>query len=206
MTNAEYLSYRRFPIWSSPDAVVSLGGYPTAVRNERAPAARIIELSRGGLLIGPRADSQLFWIPAEGRAAWEATGGAGGWLGFPTSNPYFFGISLRQDFEGGYSTAPITPATEPDASLPFAFGAATEVRVDAPAAELAGRGPIEGTSLIGPGGVRWWIDGDQVRHWIPDDAVAACLGVIDVPRARVSGVGIGTIRLGPPATCSMAGG
>ena len=46
------------------------GGYPVGVERYDEPDGVAIRLDNGGLVMGPRDDTQLFWIPAQGVQRW----------------------------------------------------------------------------------------------------------------------------------------
>jgi hypothetical protein len=183
----------------SPENIVQRGGYPVAVEHREDPDAVVVELDRGGLLVGRRDDTQLFWVPSTLRAAWNERGGLDSDLGFPTANPYLFEGGLRFDFEGGYMSAPpseLQAALEgqvvDDVTLLDAGDAA------APLAALELRGAI----VRQFGGTAWWVDESGERHWIPDTATFRCLGGAAVRQGGdLPGWAIATLPLGPPATC-----
>ncbi|MFN8052289.1 MAG: serine/threonine-protein kinase [Acidimicrobiales bacterium] len=196
LTDVEYRSYREIAGRAQPEAATRYGGYPTGIRRQRDPAAIVIELSKGGLIVGQRDDTQMFWIPLQARGQWEADGGLTGKLGFPVSNPYFTGTGLQLDFERGS----LTVGLEPGAPVNIA---ATYL-VD-PAATLTPLGDLRGHVLRQAGSTTWFVDDHLVRHWIRDADVYRCLDAASrqIP-GDAPGAGVFSLRLGAPATCALA--
>ena len=203
LTMAQYNSYREIAGRSQPTNAALYGGYPTEVTQDDSAEAAIIELSTGGLIIGRRADTQSFWIPQQARGLWEANGGLTGKLGAPTSNVFFAGSRLMLEFEGGYMEA-VVQGSNPSVQtwLPIDASATDVVFIDDPAAELAKFGDTTERVLRQAGSTAWWVDADQVRHWISDGTTWGCLDAANRQvEGNVPGYAIASLELGPPATC-----
>jgi hypothetical protein len=183
----------------SPQNIVNRGGYPSGVVHRTDPDAVVVELDRGGFLVGRREDTQLFWIPPPALGVWNERGGLTGDLGFPTSNPYLFQDELRFDFEHGYMSAPQEDVVGVLAGEPVEN--ATVLTPTAAAEPLAGL-DLEGRIVRQPGGASWLVDDEGTRHWIPDAATFRCNGgARAVAAEEVSGWAVATLPLGEPATC-----
>src|SRR3546814_7435709 len=102
VTEAQGASFRQVGGREHAERAVEVAGWPQEVRLPTAPIGRAVELSLGGHLIGPRADSQSFLLAPPVLAEWERSGGASGRLGLPMTNAYVFDGSLRQEFEHGH--------------------------------------------------------------------------------------------------------
>lgn len=198
LTAAQWTSYQAISSTTDPTDVVEVGGYPIEVSNALVPGATTIRLSRNGIVVGRRDDTQAFWMPDQVLAVWGEHDASTGLLGFPTSNPYSFEGGVRQDFEGGY-----VEADSADAPLQIVQAASIEVHlVDDRWAPLSDLGPIRGRILRQHTGTAWFVDQQSYRRWIPDDATWECLGgdgnvaIHDAP-----GWAIATLPLGPPASC-----
>jgi hypothetical protein len=203
--------YLTQPMWQSYGEISgksafdspAYGGYPVGIDDYDDPDAVAIRLDNGGLVIGPREDTQLFWIPAQGVQRWTELGGLRGALGFPSSN-------LKVDLDG--------------AVIEFQRGA-LHVSADNVALLYAGQTvPIELVTPVDPtdgldigairnrlirqwGGTAWWVDGSGVRHWVPDGATWSCLGGDDAVSAGADdlhGWTVWLFPLGAPATCADA--
>jgi hypothetical protein len=177
------------------------GGYPVGVDFYTDPDAVAIRLDNGGLLIGPRADTQLFWIPVQGMARWTDTGGLRGELGFPASNVKVGTDDAVLEFEKGEMRVTA------DRIGPIVDGR------DAPIDLVIPRDRNGGLDLRAArqhivrqwGGTAWWIDGAGVRHWIPDHATWTCLGgdgAVAAGARDVHGWTVWLFPLGRPAQCS----
>jgi hypothetical protein len=198
LTGAEWASYRGIG-GGSAERAAGMVGYPSP------PEVRIIQvrvwLSRGGLLVGRRADSPLFWLPAVALRLWHRHGGATGELGLPTSGPYRVGDEVRLDFEGGEMRA---RTEDLDALLAGDANSPGLVTVDPiPAAERAARlgPPPRGVVVRQLDGTTWWVDAQGRRHWVDDGPTAACYGNRSVAQDHVPGWAIASLPLGEPARC-----
>lgn len=195
-----WASYREIAGKVSPENAVLFGGYPAEVEQRSDPGAVIVHLDRGGYMVGRRDDTQLFWLPVHVRDLHEAHGGLAGDLGFPTSNPYFVGGTLRLDFEHGYMSAPLADF----ADLVGGEEVDTAVLVDDRSSALP-EVPIRERILRQASGTAWWVDAAGTRHWIPDGGTWQCLGGDAVVAAdALPGWAVATLPLGPPATCPGA--
>jgi hypothetical protein len=185
----------------TPESIVQRGGYPAAVEQRTNPDAVVVQLDRGGMLIGPRADSQLFFIPPSALGAWDDSGGLTGTLGFPTANPYALDTGeLRFDYEGGYMSAP-----------PEDLGAVlqgkivddvTLVDAEAAAEPLAGLALEDGAIVRLYTETRWWVDEEGVRHWIPDAETFRCLGGAAAQEGEaLPGWAVATLPQGEAISC-----
>ena len=188
----------------SPLDSPAYGGYPVGVDGYDDPDGVAIRLDNGGLVMGPREDTQLFWIPAQGVQRWTELGGVRGALGFPSSN-------LKVDLEGAVIEFQ-RGALHVDAEnvAPLYAGQTVPIEVVIPA------DPTEGLDIDAMrnrlirqwGGAGWWVDEVGARHWVPDSATWGCLGGDDVlfPGAdALHGWTVWLFPLGAPATCAEAG-
>lgn len=201
LSDAQYASYREMAGRANPANAVRYGGYPVSVST--ADGAIQIELSTGGLLLGRREDTQSFWLPHQARAVWEQTGGVRGQLGVPTSNPYFIAGGMRLEFERGFIDANIAGDREPGADfVPLLVEVADVQLVDDPRAPLEGLGDLRDRVLRQTGGTAWYVDDEEVRHWIDNGSTWGCLQANErlVP-GDVQGFALATLELGPPAEC-----
>lgn len=205
LTTAEWASYREIAGRAQPDNSVTFGGYPTAVEHGDDPQCVTIELTTGGLIAGRRSDTQMFWIPQQARSLWESEGGLEGRLGFPTSNVFLSGEELRLEFEHGYLTARLDESNPGAVSwLPFDVASVGAQYVDDPGAELRPIGDLTGRVLRQAGGTTWFIDDDDIRHWIADGDTWNCLGAEQRKvGGDIAGYAVATLELGPPATCDL---
>src|SRR3546814_2567689 len=101
LTEAQWASFRQVGGREHAERAVEVAGWPQEVRLPTAWIGSDVELSLGGHLIGPRADSQSFLLAPPVLAAWERQGGARGRLGLPMANAYVFEGSLGQEFDHG---------------------------------------------------------------------------------------------------------
>jgi hypothetical protein len=176
------------------------GGYPVGVDFYTDPAAVAIRLDNGGQLIGPRADTQLFWIPAQGVARWSELGGLRGQLGFPASNVKVSQDDAVLEFEKGEMRVTT------DRIGPIVDGRPAPIDVIIPPDRAEGLDLVTARHHIVRqwGGTAWWIDGTGVRHWIPDDATWTCLGgdgAVAPGAHDIHGWTVWLFPLGRPATC-----
>jgi hypothetical protein len=164
------------------------------------PDAVAIRLDNGGLLIGPRADTQLFWIPAQGVARWTATGGLRGDLGFPASNVKVGANDAVLEFEKGEMRVTA------DRIGPISEGQDAPIDLVVPSDRAGGLDlhAVRGHIIRQWGGTAWWVDGSGVRHWIPDETTWTCLGGDNAVAAGaddVHGWTVWVFPLGRPARC-----
>jgi Protein kinase domain len=179
------------------------GGYPVGVDDYTDPDAVAIRLNNGGLVIGPRADTQLFWVPAQGVERWMELGGLRGDLGFPSSNLRVSADRAVIEFQKG--------ALSVTADRVTALYRGEDVPIDL----VIPNDPTEGLDISAVrdrvirqwGGTPWWVDDTGMRHWIPDAATFACLGgeaAIYPGAADLHGWTVWLFPLGAPATCAEA--
>jgi hypothetical protein len=199
LNDTMWASYREIAGKTSPQNAAIFGGYPVAVEQPTDPDAVVIRLDAGGLVIGRRADTQMFWLPTHVLDLWEAHGGLTGELGFPTTNPYFVGGQLHLDFEHGYMQAEMRDF----ASLLLGAEVDTAVVLDGTEAAAPLRDTEIGEHIVRQtSGSAWWVDADGARHWIPDGGTWQCLGGEDaVALDHLPGWAVATLPLADPATC-----
>jgi hypothetical protein len=197
-TAAMWTSYREIAGKSVPENAAVFGGFPTGIEHDDVGHAVIVRLDKGGLLVGRRDDTQMFWIPDQALDLWYAHRGPAGDLGVPTSNPYPLGDGLLHlDFEHGYMTAPVADLGALLAGAPVRDA----VVVDGDGGLLGDPPPRERIVRQGQG-MAWWVDRRGRRHWIPDGGVWACLGGdASVAKDNMPGWAVATLPLGAPATC-----
>ena len=201
LTQTMWVSYREIAGRATPESAATYGGYPVSVTRAAetgVPVAVTIALDRGGVIVGRREDTQMFWLPRQVLALWTAHGGATGDLGMPTSNPRLVAGRAVLDFEQGYMSV------EPGDAGALLLGAPADdvvVVVPDPA------GPLRGVTVAGHivrqvGGVAWFVDASGRRHWIAPGDTWSCLGgdaavaVDDLP-----GWAVATLPLAAPARC-----
>src|SRR3546814_17571367 len=114
VTEAQGASFRQVGGREHAERAVEVAGWPQEVRLPTASIGSDVELSLGGHLIGPRADSQSFLLAPPVLAEWERSGGASGRLGLPMTNAYVFDGSLRPAF----AHAHLRPPPHPPPPLP----------------------------------------------------------------------------------------
>ena len=200
LTATMWASYREIAGRANPENAAAYGGYPVAVTragSQGDPVAVTIELDQGGLIVGRREDTQMFWLPRQVLELWTAHGGASGDLGMPTSNPHFVGGRLQLDFEGGYMTADSADF----GSLLLGAPADDAVVVADPAEPL--RGASVARHIVRQvTGVAWYVDGEGRRHWIPSGETWACLGGDEAVVAdNLPGWAVATLPLAEAARC-----
>jgi hypothetical protein len=190
-TQTQWATYREIAGRERPENAADFGGYPVSI--QAMSDAVVVELDGGGVLVGLTPDHPHYWIPpvAGAYTSWTTGGGIDGPLGLPTSNPYYTADEWRQDFQGGYMSAPR------DLSQP-----ATSTEVEEAGAELESLGNLAGRVLRQAGGQAWYVDQAGIAHWIPDGDTWNCLGASDllVP-ADVSGYAVWSLPVGASATC-----
>lgn len=199
LTPAMWASYREIAGKGKPENAVTFGGYPVGVEQPRQNLVRV-RLDRGGLLLGHRDDTQMFWLPAPVARQWRQQAGAVGDLGLPTSNPYL-GADQRVhlDFEGGYMSASVG-----DVAAFLEGKGDPEVRVVVPADRTGPLGdPQPRRGIVRQvTGTAWWVDARGRRHWIPDGGTWDCLGGAGAVAADdLPGYAVATLPLGMVATC-----
>jgi hypothetical protein len=200
LTRTMWASYREIAGRATPENAATYGGYPVSVTRAvetGVPVAVTIALDQGGVIVGRREDTQMFWLPRQVLPLWTAHGGASGDLGMPTSNPYPVGERLQLDFEHGYMTA---EAGDISAVL---LGAPVDDAVVVPDPSA----PLRGTAVAGhivrqATGVAWFVDDDGRRHWIATGGTWDCLGGdAAVAADDLPGWAVATLPLGAPARC-----
>ncbi len=196
-TAAMWTSYSEIAGKGRPDNAATVAGFPTGIVHDDARHTVSVRLDNGGLLVGRRDDTQMFWIPAQAMDLWYAHRGPAGDLGVPTTNPYpqTDGL-LHLDFEHGYMTAPLADI----GAMPP--GAVRAVVVGGDGGRL-GHPPPRERIVRQSQGTAWWVDRRGHRHWIPDGGVWACLGgAAAVAKDDLDGWVVGTLPLRAPAACS----
>ncbi len=139
----------------------------------------------------------MFWLPAQVLDLWNAHGGAGGDLGYPTSNPHFVGGGLQLHFEGGYMEADAAdfPALLLGADVDDAVVVTDR---DEPLDDVDVTGHIVRQTT----GTAWWVDRRGTRHWIATGDSWNCLGGDEAVAAdNVPGWAVATLPLGEQARC-----
>ncbi len=187
----------------SPLDSPAYGGYPVGVDGYDDPDAVAIRLDNGGLVIGPREDTQLFWLPAQGVQRWTELGGLRGALGFPSSN-------LKVDLNGAvieFQRGALRATAENVAALYAGQSVPIELLIPSDPTDGLDIDAIRNRLIRQWGGESWWVDGAGTRHWVPDSATWNCLGGDDAvfPGAdALHGWTVWLFPLGAPATCSDA--
>jgi serine/threonine protein kinase len=200
LTPTMWASYQEITGRSMPEAAATFGGYPVSITRAvetGVPVAVTIALDQGGVIVGRREDTQMFWLPRQVLPLWVAHGGASGDLGMPTSNPYRVGERVQLDFEHGYMTADV------DDIAALLQGAQVDeaVVVRDPTRPLRGAA-VAGHIVLQTTGVAWFVDASGRRHWIAPGDTWSCLGgdaavaVDDLP-----GWAVATLPLAAPARC-----
>ncbi|MFI1911803.1 LGFP repeat-containing protein [Nocardia sp. NPDC020380] len=82
--------------------VTSPLGLPTGPATDAPDGGKVQEFDGGAIYSSPTHGTHVVW--GEIRKAWEADGGAGGKLGFPTSDEYDIPGGKQSDFSGGSIT------------------------------------------------------------------------------------------------------
>jgi Protein kinase domain len=200
LTPTMWASYREIAGRANPENAAAYGGYPVTVTRAGDPAdpvAVIIWLDQGGMIVGRREDTQMFWLPQQVLQLWAAHGGASGDLGVPTSNPHFVGGRLQLDFEHGYMTADSADF----GSLLLGAPAENAVVVPDPAEPLRGAA-VAGHIVRQATGTAWFVDDGGRRHWIPSGETWDCLGGADAVAAdNLPGWAVATLPLAEAARC-----
>ena len=199
LPTAAWLSYREIAGRSNPANAPVFGGYPTSVDYLSDPGGVAVELDGGGVLVGPRSDSQLFWVHPAARDLWEQLGGRTGELGYPASNIRVTTDGAVLEFEHGYMTA------SPEVVGDFQAGN-DDIPIDVVYVddrEQAYDGEPPKNVLVSQwNGVAWWIDSAGRRHWVQDGASWNCLGGQDaLEAADLPGWAVWIYPIGPVATC-----
>lgn len=205
LTPAEAWSYQEVVgDGSSLEAAAALVGYPTTVADtvEDAAATPSVGLSHG-LLLGGRRDTVSFWMDGVVHDLWRANDNdLVDRIGLPLSNPYLRDGGVRQDFERGYLSLPITELTR--AAFDELEPGDIEVRVaeasDDPLEAFEGQEGI----FRQPTGTMWWFDSDGHRHWIRNEETLRCLGEDRMLIDDIDGPTLAVVPLGHAATCTMA--
>src|SRR5262245_10538293 len=184
------------------DGGASLVGYPVAVEHDPAAGVVRVRLDNGGLLVGHRDDTQLFWVPAAAQVLWRENGAETGKLGLPTSNPHQIDRVVRIDFERGFMQVSINQARAIEAGVPDARFKYARPFTPAEIAADAGSPPPRNGIVRQATGPAWWVDRAGVRHWIPDDATLTCLGGdTAIVGDDLPGWAVAALPLGPPTAC-----
>ena len=200
LTQTMWQSYAEIGGRMEPVTAPAYGGYPVGIERFTEPDAVAVRLDSGGLVLGPRDDTQMFWLPAQGVERWVETGGLRGTLGFPASN-------LRLTFDGAFiefQHGKLSVATQDVEALQH--GERVPIRMEIP------RDPTEGLPIDAIreavvqqwGGQAWWIDAAGIRHWIADRTTWRCFGgeAAVYPGAdELAGWTVWLFPLGAPATC-----
>ncbi len=187
----------------SPLDSPAYGGYPVGVDGYDDPDAVAIRLDNGGLVIGPREDTQMFWLPAQGVQRWTELGGLRGALGFPSSN-------LKVDLDGAvieFQRGALHATAENVGPLYAGQSVPIELLIPSDPTDGLDIDAIRNRLIRQWGGESWWVDGAGTRHWVPDSATWNCLGGDDMvfPAAdALHGWTVWLFPLGAPATCSDA--
>jgi hypothetical protein len=201
--------YLTQPLWQSYSEISgkspldspAYGGYPVGIDSYDDPDAVAIRLDNGGLVMGPREDTQLFWIPAQGVQRWSELGGLRGALGFPSS-------ILKVSLEGAvieFQRGALHVSADNVAPLYAGQTVPIELVIPADPADGLDIDAIRDRLVRQWDGTAWWVDGAGVRHWVPDPATWACLGGDDAvfPGADdLHGWTVWLFPLGAPATCA----
>jgi hypothetical protein len=199
LTEAMWTSFLAIVPGSAPENAVQFRGNPQAVQRFDNPPAVSMRMSGRGVMLGPRDDTQLFWIPGQVINVWQEHGSAGGDLGFPLTNPYIDAEGIHLEFERGVmhayaDEAGVAAILDGGPVVPVVEHPAITVDLNAPAAA--------GHIVEQASGTGWWIDEDHVRHWIPDPATWECLGGAAAVHANgLHGWDVGVLPVGPAATC-----
>ena len=202
LSTSQYASYRQIVGRSGDASAALLGGYPTGVRVDPATGLGIVDLSLGGMVIGPTEGAQGFWLPQQLRGMWEERGGLTGELGAPTSPVFISGTMIRIEFERGYIDAPIKDGLGGGAQLVPLTESTMVVHPVDPAAELAALGDVADRVLRQSNGTAWYVDGDLVRHWIPDGPTWGCLQANEkVVPVDAPGYAVAALEVGDRARC-----
>src|SRR3546814_16039740 len=90
LTEAQWASFRQVGGREHAERAVEVAGWPQEVRLPTASIGSDVELSLGGTLIGPRADSQSFLLAPPVLSEWERAGGPRGRPGLPITHPPAF--------------------------------------------------------------------------------------------------------------------
>jgi hypothetical protein len=201
LTEAIWSSYKEIAGRSVPENSAVYGGYPVEVEHLDERDAVRVRLDKSGMLLGPRDDTQLFWLPSQVLDLWESNGGLSGKLGFPTSNPYYDDKGLHLDFEHGAMHAYGDAAYVAGIVSGGPVSAVVELHDPGDDGALPATG-LDEAIVRQLNGTAWWVDDDRVRHWIPDGATWTCLGGDDsVAADNLHGWEIAALPLGPPAHC-----
>jgi uncharacterized protein with LGFP repeats len=140
----------------------------------------------------------MFWLPAQGVELWESTGGRSGRLGFPAANLRVVGDGAVVEFAHGSMSVPAADVAAALAGEPISI---TIDYVEDPADPLPSPMPT-GAIIRQWNGTSWWIDADNLRHWIADGGTWRCLGGEDVVVAdELPGWAVWTFPLAEPARC-----
>ncbi len=194
LTEALWNSYRQVVDGGRPESAAAFAGYPLRIGKEHE--AVVIELSTGGIIIGPNDQNQAYWIPVEALSAWRDAGGVAGTLGLPMTNPYIDPAdgAYHQDYELGFGR--VTEAAPLRAPIVFE-------RLPERGHAIRAIGDVRGRVLSQrQSTTTWFVDERRRRRWIPDGEVYGCIGA---DRLRVGpplpGYEIATLPLGDPMTC-----
>jgi len=198
LTAAEWASYLAIGGGSAGRAAAR-AGYP------KPPKVGLVhvrvQLSGGGLLLGRRADTRMFWLPALAVGLWRRHGAVTGDLGLPTSDPYRVGPELHLDFEGGEMRAHVDDL---DALL---AGGNSPGMVSVSTFTAAARGARLGVPapagmvLRQQDGTTWWVDDQGRRHWVADGPTGACYTHSSLARDHLPGWAVASLPLGAPVRC-----
>lgn len=150
--------------WVLGGTLPEIAGVPTAY--SVVAGHPMLQLERGGVIVGHDGGGPAFWVPTEGQEAW---GGPDGELGLPMTDVNYIGGILTQEYERG--TLRLVADDEVERTL------ASDSEVASVMAAISTDRPgIAGTF----DGTAWWITDDGDRRWIPSGDVWFCLGGEDV--------------------------
>lgn len=168
-----------------------LGGLPVGDPVEENGAWRIF-LDGGAELHGEARNGTYYWLPSIAAAKWQAEGGPEGWLGRPTSSPYWRNGFLSVDFEGG------TIRQLSDGSL-----SAIPPEIS-PSSELGPADKIVGTVITAADGTSWVVDGSGGRWWVSSGGSWMCSNAEDLTSlTNLSGSAIHLLPYKGHVTCPV---
>lgn len=180
--NLEYWVLRKYH-----EAYGSVLGTPIA-RADRPDGTRIVKLTAGVIVGGPHENVRAVY--GASFAEWTRRGGPDGEMGLPISAQRdVTGTGKVQDYEHGRVTVDFQDPSR-----------VTWEAVDNPASLLPPN--IANHILTADDGSSWWIDSDNVRHWIPtghDYVCATGPAGSEVVTAPI--IAVATLEIGEPLRC-----